>query len=371
MSGGKEKAKTNQMLDTQYAQNQAFNQGQQALQGGRANTAYGQNQQSYNDIMQGYKNFAMGNFDPGGSGGFIPNYNTGMYGDVQNAYRNSMGASGGLDPNRVATMDKTLAGMGAIGNLGAADATSAARLRGGGLYDELVKTGGLSESDRYNIRNQAARTNQSLYGGITDNLARMSRIQGGGGPGYAAAASRLARQGAQGATETVRGANQDIASQVLQGRLAGAQGMSSTENQIVQNQLAGLGGAFAGNQGLAESIRSGQQWGTEGLGSLADKQAAAQQASAAAAANASRYRNSMMMAGLGGMMDLRGQNVGSEQGYTGNVYNAQAGTNAATSNIIGQRMQNNPQHSWLDYLSAGAGAAGAAMTGMGSMGARW
>ena len=98
-----ETKKTNQMLDTQYQTQQQ-----------QGNTAYNCNQQDIADagaraqdvrdpMVAGYKDFAStggldmdrlrGLMGKGGSGAYVPDFNSGMYGEVSDAYRKGMAGS--------------------------------------------------------------------------------------------------------------------------------------------------------------------------------------------------------------------------------------------------------------------------------------
>lgn len=375
MTGGKEKTQTNQMIAADRAQQANFANTMNQQQGARSDTAYGQNQGSYNDIYQGYKNFASGNFDTsgigGGGGGFVPNFDTGKWGDVQSMYRNAMGAGGGLDPNRIASMDVQLKGLGDIGQYGASDAAAAARARGGGIYENMAATGGYTPEQIIQTRNQAMAPVSALYGNMRSELGRQGTI-GGAAPNTAAAIARMSRQGAQDVGTTSASANLALQDQIRQNKMAGAQGLASTEQAITGNRMSGLGAALGGQQGLAESIRSGQQWGTGGLQGIAAQESAAQEAAAASAAasagDLARYKNQMMLAGLGGMSDVRGGNLGMEQFYTGNQYGGQGQLQSGQGQTINERIQNNPYISPWQIASALTGAGAGVMTGLGNMG---
>ena len=367
MTGGGEKKKTNQMIDSQIAQNKQFNTQMSADQMAKSNTAYDQNQSTYNDILKGYQNYANGDFNTGGSGAYVPSFTSGDYGTVRNAYMTAMGDNGGLDAGRVGKIDEALAGMGNIGKFGAADADAAARLRGGGYYEDLVKTGGYSPTDIAGIRARSTAPMSSYYSNLRDTTGRLARVSGGATPNTAAALARMSRQSGQDIGNLAANTELDIADRVRAGKLTGAQGLTSTEQAITNNMMSGLGSSAAGNQALAESIRSGQQWGTTGLEGIADKSAAANASASAAAANEERYRNSLIMAGLGGMMDLRGQNLGSESQYLNNLYGGQQILNQAGQAGVNQRIQNNPSKNPWDVVTGLAGGAAGVMTGIGAL----
>jgi hypothetical protein len=376
MSGGKEKKQTNEMITEDRAYNKKTQDQFEGQLSSRSDTSYGRNTQTYNDLYGGYSNLAKGMNATGGgmgssgsSGGGGPSFGSGTkYGDVESMYREFMGKSGGLDPDRVATMDNILGKYTPHTQFGAGSAEDAARLRGGGVYDEMARTGGINDVGARDIRQRAALTGSSVYKNLGSDINRMASAAGGGGPAMAAAASRMARQGSQAAGQNALGADIDIESQRRQGKLAGAQGMSTTEQAIQDNIQRALGSQFAGNQGLAEQIRGGRQWGTQGLEGVAQAEGAASAASAANASADERYRNQMMMAGLGGLMDLRGQETGMESGYDQQRLGSRGvwGQNAAGG--INQRIQNNPQKSFLDYLQPAMGAASSVLGGMGGGG---
>jgi hypothetical protein len=369
VSGGKEQKKTNRMLDDNYNQQNTFANNFDTGMSGRAGTSAGRNDQSYGDIYSGYKGLADGTWGGGGGSGYaMTNFDSGKYGDVQNQYREFMGKNGGMDADRIGRMDQDLAGFRGIGKLGASDAASAARLRGGGVYDEFAKTGGVSDAESYGIRDRAAAGGRSMYSAARDELSTQARAQGGGGANTAAAMARMARQGAQAQNQSALNAETNIEGMKREGRQWGAQGMTSSEQGIVNNQMAGMGAAFSGEKGLANDIRSGRQWGTEGLHGIADAESADRRAAASAGASAANHADAMRMAGLGGLMDLRDQETGQERYFDSARLGNQGQRQSGNSQLIQDRVANNPRKTFGDYLSQGLGAAGGIMTGLGGMG---
>ena len=277
-----------------------------------------------------------------------------------------------------------------IGKLGAADETSANRLRGLGVYDEFAKTGGYSAGDIANIRQRGSSVIPSMYGSMRANAARQGATQGGYGPGQGALMARLGRQQASAAQGAALDTEMGIKDKVNQGRQWGATSAAGSEGNIIGNQLAGLGGATSNRFGLQDRINSGRlagqgglntemMWGTGGLEGIADKQAAAQRS--AAAANASygnmnfgqeldleNQANKNRFAGLGGLGDVY-TSVPAEVKMQQDYDLASRGlTNNSQAGFINSRYQANPQRDWLQTGLQLAGAAGGAMTGFGNLG---
>lgn len=368
MGGGAEKKKTNQMLAEDRSRSQKQDDSFQSEQGGRSGTAYGRQNTTYDDLYSGYKGLADGTAGGSGGGG---GGSVGMdprYKETEAFYRNSMGKEGGYDPTRVANMDKDIAGMRGMGKFGAADEASAARLRGGGVWDEMAKTGGVTEAEAYGIRDRASATGRAQFAGAQDELGRTMRATGGSAMAGGAAMARMARQGSQSANQGALNAETDIAGMRREGRLAGAGGMSASENQIISNQQSGMGSAFAAEHGLAEGVREGQQYGTAGLTDVADKSQANARSNASAGRANSQYNDRMKLVGLEGLGGLREQEMSNEGGYDRNRLNSRGmyGNQAAAG--IDQRMSNNPQRDWAKTIGSVVGSAAGAMTGLGALG---
>lgn len=367
-TGGKAQKETNNMMAQDRSQATGFASGMDSTMGSRGNTSYGRDSDMYNQLYKGYSDYASGASGGGGGGGvYMPNYSSGDWGKVRGMYDKSMGASGGLEDARVASMDSDLSGFGTMGRLGASDEASATRLRGNGVYDEMAKTGGVSDAEAYGIRDRSTRNVQGIYDAGKDQIARRARASGGSSAATGAAISRMARQGGQQVGQTSLDAETGIAGMRREGRLAGAQGLSSTEQAIIGNQMSGMGSQFQGQKALAESIRSGQQYGTSGLADLAGRQDEANQRAASASASAGMNADASRRFGLGGLMDLRDQEIGQENTYSGRQLSNQGLLMDTNSNNVQGRIANNPRRSALQGFTDVLGAAGSVAGGVGGL----
>lgn len=368
MGGGAEKKKTNAMLAEDRARSQKQDDAFQGRQESRGDTAYAHGEDLYGKLSGAYGDMMGGGGGWGGGGAAGPAALSAKYGDVENFYKNSMGKEGGYDATRVASMDENIGQMNQFGKMGASSAENAARMRGGGVYDEFAKTGGVSDAEAYGMRDRATRSGRAMYTAAQDQLGRDARASGGAPNG--AVMSRMARQGAQSANQSQLDAETGIAGMRREGRLAGAAGMSSTEQQVANNQQMGMGNAFAAQKGVAEGIRSGQQYGNSGMEGLAQMETSRNQQAADAAASNAASANSMRMAGLYGLSNLRGDEMGAEQNYATNQLRSRGMYGDQAQGQIDQRITNNPQHSVLDYVNAATNVAGAVMTGGASLGVK-
>jgi len=428
MGGGKEKNKTNQMLNEQYGRNLenqkryegAISSGLEGAQG-RASDMYGVQFGGYGDFAGGKYDFdpsKYGSASSGGGGGGGGGGGDPRFGDVEGSYRNFMGgggvdtgafnrfqgnlqeigASGGWSPERIASMDENIRGYKDIARTGGVDAEGQARMRGSGVFDEFAKTGGYSDLDRANIRSRATSGIPSMYGRMRDEAARASAVQGGYGPGRTAMAARMGRDQASAIADASLNAELGIMDKVNAGRQWGGSNIASSEGALQQllssNRLAGLGGASSteanmlnsiaqnrigassaggGNEiGMQGLIQKGKMFGTQGLEGMAESAAARSAAGAAQAAADAKWRaefdRSGRQYGLEGMSSLYGAHPGEVEMYL-NAANQTRATGADIAyGATSGRMQNNPQRDWLGTIGGLVGAGAGLMTGMGAMG---
>jgi hypothetical protein len=295
-------------------------------------------------------------------------------------------------------MDENIAKFKEMGTSGGVDAAGQARMRGGGVFDEFAKTGGLSMEDRANMRSRATSTIPAFYRQMQEEANRGAAVQGGYGPGRAALAGRLARQQSAAGAEAALNAELGISDQVRQGRqwggtniaqseaalqsllssnrLAGLRGASETEANMV-NAIAGtrLGAANAGGGneiGMQGLIQKGKMFGTQGLEGMAESAAARGAAGAAQSAADAKWqadfnRDSRMM-GLEGMQSLYGMRPGEVEMYLDKNLQGRDLHYGQRSGGIDQRMQNNPKRDWVSTIGGLAGAFAGGMTGLGAIG---
>ena len=395
MGGGKDQKQANQQLasQTQY-------QAGQQKQFDTRNTAdldasRGRGDQLYGDLYGGFTSLAGtkpggaagsgaaggGGGGGGGAPGFVPPSQTDpRYASVQGMYENFM-KTGGWDPDRTKSMDENIAGFKKLG-MGGMSPEDMARLRGGGVYEEFSKTGGLSDKDRANLRARGTSTIPAMYGQLNQAMQRGRTVQGGYGPGAAVMAGRLGRQQAGAMGDAALNTELGITDQVNRGRQWGTAGMTTSETALQdilsRNKIAGLQGASDTERQMVESQMGGKQWGTGGLKTLADEDRAAQERAAAAAAAASaagaagdrwerEFAFQQQMAGLEGLGSLY-QGAGSGE-YNQNKDYAlgSAGTygQAVGNPAIAQKTGNTS--AW-DRVGQIGGMVAGGMTGLGGLG---
>lgn len=191
--------------------------------------------------------------------------------------------TGGLDAQYEGDLNSIIGRLRAFGESGGdipdiSDADKA-RMRGGGVYDEFAKTGGLSDADRANMRSRATSIIPGVYQRASDEADRTRAIQGGYGPGAAALKSQMLRSSNASASDAALNAELGITDAVNKGRLAGAAGMSGTEQAlqalglnrqdlISRNKLAGMGGAASNLSSLMGMKQAGRQFGVSGQADL-------------------------------------------------------------------------------------------------------
>src|SRR5687767_14597976 len=90
--------------------------------------------------------------------------------------------TGGWDPKRIASIDDNIGRFKTIGKYGAESPEMAARLRGGGVYDEFAKTGGVSDAEKENMRARGNSVIPSFYATLKEELDRGNVSSGGFNP---------------------------------------------------------------------------------------------------------------------------------------------------------------------------------------------
>lgn len=268
-------------------------------------------------------------------------------------YARFTGRYGGLDPAMVKRVQGDAGALRNFASYGGVDAEGRSRMRGGGYFDELIKSGGYSDEDIANIRARTARQTPALYEGLRSDLERGHAAQGGYGPGYDAQLAKLTRDSARASQDAILGSEIGLAESIRGGKLAGASGMSDAERAlqalISQNTLGGYTSAAGIEGNLMDSIRSGQMFGVSGLGDL-DKTNLARRLSAA-----------------GILSDLTGMAGGFSLGWGGLETDAErirSGANASLLDIFGRSRDKSWWETWgRDVFGAGASIAGAAAGG--------
>lgn len=333
--GSGEKQKVNTMVKDQANRTQSFNtdttqeaQDYRSMGQAQRQKLMPQLQSGWNDIYDTSQlNSMFGDKSPYASRSYVaPSYQQSSLFQPTNANYSNFAATGGIDQSAFDSARRGYSGFSATGGIdpgdegnlssiigqlrdfgttggNIADISDAdkARLRGGGVYDEFAQTGGLSDSDRSNIRTRATSVIPAAYQRASDEADRIRNVQGGYGPGASALKNQLLRTSNADAADASLNAELGITDRVSQGRLAGAAGMSGTEQAlqslglqrsdlISRNKLAGMTGAgglqssltgmrqqgkefgvsgdAALNQAIQSMLQSGKEFGSRGLESL-------------------------------------------------------------------------------------------------------
>ena len=284
-----------------------------------------------------------------------------------------------------------------MGEDGGIDADSMGRFRGGGVYDEFSRTGGISDSDRANLRHRGMSSIDASQQNTQRELDQLRSLQGGYSPGIAASMGAAGRRTSQDKSDAVRENELGILGLTNQGRQWGAEGMSRAEaaaqglrtgNMIQGAQSAGnlslglekgmsdaaIGGAGVRQNALmgigstnygAQALRQGgRQYGISGMERMAGERTRADEAAAAQSAAASRAAagdewNRFKYFDQSDRDDRRfysGGGVDNEQ-YWGNQY--ASGQHTADQNRLGLHDST---------VNQGIGAAGRANAGAGMYG---
>ena len=407
----------NQNYQTQF-ENEQKQRSSEAY--GRANEAYGGANQLYQDFAKGggqnlldqaYAfNPATGGFGGGGGGGGGAGGGPSgdAMGDSEASYRKFMGETGGLDPTQfnkyqgilgnlaetggwtpeqIADVNQAIGQYKGFAQGGGVDEEGRNRIRGMGVFDEFSRTGGYNDADIANARSRGTSGIPAFYNRVREEGNRLGRVQGGGGPGQAALMSRLARDESRGVASAARDTELGIKDAVNQGRQWGTQGLSTAElglqDLLSRNKLAGMAGVTGATTGMADSIArtktgaagqaagnemgwqglktSNQLAGTRGLEGMAESAAQRGMAASAQSSADARWRASFladnMLAGAGGLANLRTDVPGEVALYDRNRLESRG--------VWNQGMSAMPRdQGWgRDLLNAAATGAGAYFSG--------
>lgn len=366
MAGGKDQKDANAMIRQQ--QTNEIGQAKQFDTRNEAdmNAAQGRGNELYDQLHSGYtsladKSKAIGGGGGGGGGGFTPPSADPRFKESEGSYRDFM-KTGGWDAKRTASIDENVGKMKALGY----DPTTVDRMRGGGVYDEFAKTGGLSDQDRSNMRQRGNAVIPAFYNRMKDAGDQQSAVQGGYGPGRMAMMSRMARDQSAGAQSAALNTELGITDQVNKGRQWGAAGMTDSEGKLGSLRMDSLRGATDAETGMVNSQNQGKQWGTTGLEGMAqsDRQAAMQ--AAAQAASNSHFDQSFalqqQMAGLGGLQSLYSGD-GSGEYNTDKNFDLQNRGQSQSGVVGGASALKTGNKSWTDYAAPIVGAVAGGLTG--------
>jgi len=118
-------------------------------------------------------------------------------------------------------------------------------------FSNFAQTGGFSPQDLANIRARAVSPVRAVYQNAQQNVNRQRALQGGYSPGFGVMQDRMARGQSQGISDQSIAAESEIGKMVQEGKLAGLQGMASTEGTSSSGGSSGGGGD--GSDGTMEN----------------------------------------------------------------------------------------------------------------------
>lgn len=288
MGQSREAKKTNRMLDTEYNDSRNMYNQYLASREANANQARGRSDEAYNTAFSGYRNFLdRYSGNPPGGGG----------GEGRAGYRRYSRGGGVTDENKQ-------------------------RIRGAGVFDEFARTGGYNEADKTNIRSRLTRSVPSFFENLKNEMSRQQVMSGGINPTFDASLAALARQSSQATGDAVLDAETDIQDRVNQGRMWGSNSLSDAESRLV------------------DAIQRGEMFGIEGL---ARKDSEDSQYDIA--------NRGLELEALGGIRGLRTDAPGEVGMYEGLLQNAMQGRSGNAQNLLQQRMQYNPNRSWIERMA--------------------
>ena len=245
--------------------------------------AQGRGNQLYDDIYSGYQGIL------GGQGRSRPNF-----GQYENMFR-------GFADNPFKDIDVN-------------------RFRGGGVFDEFAKTGGLSDADTSNIRARGTRTIPAYFDSLRDEMGRRAQISGAG-PSYSSSLARLARDQSRGAQNAASDVEYEIMDRRNRGRQWGAEGMHSSERALGEY---GSANRRFGLEGALRAAGMGGDWDLRNSG--------------------------MNMQALQGLQGLRGQIPAEQFALYDRILQNMGQRGGLAGNNIRQRADYDPNQSWFDRL---------------------
>lgn len=137
-------------------------------------------------------------------------------------------------------------------------------------FQNFSQTGGFSPQDLANIRARAVSPVRAVYANAQQNVNRQRALQGGYSPGFGVLQDRMARGQSQGISDQSIAAESEIGQMVQQGKLAGLQGMASTEGTTSGGGSSGGGGGDGTEEGTMETALVPEKkkgfWGKLGSG---------------------------------------------------------------------------------------------------------
>lgn len=291
MAKGSEKKATNQMINTNYSQNQTEHNEDRTRNNNWADENHNRQSETYNTLSGGLTNFAntggldattmanmrtlLGQSNSGGGGGYTGAGLEDLYGKAVTGGTLNMDRlrsavptltelmnTGGYGDAEKALINKDINSLRTIGNdqyagIAAGDVN---RMRGNGVFDEFARDGGVNDSTKAMLRAKGTSVIPSMYGNIKSEANRLNKVGGGSNPGQAALMSRLARSQGRDMQSAALDTELGIVDRVNQGRQWGAEGSSQSENAlqglVVPARQNALNSALSNSRGMEEFIAS-------------------------------------------------------------------------------------------------------------------
>jgi hypothetical protein len=180
------------------------------------------------------------------------------YADIYGRYTDLFNRGFGMDPEAKSAYSRLASGSDVDPN----------KFRANGTYEEFNRTGGLSESDRADIRSRATSTIPSMFQALSAKLGQQNNIAGAASPGYTSQVQSMARDQARGISDADLNASLGITKQVNEGRQWGATGMTGAEAAYTAALARSLGMGAEGLQSGLETGRAQEQSALTGLRGL-------------------------------------------------------------------------------------------------------
>lgn len=316
--------------------------------------------QTYGDASSAFK----------GMGGPTGAYDPETYGQVSGQIQKNIQTGGYNDPEQLASLKRNIASgqqFGGMteeeysklnaGGLGGIDVGQAGKIRSG--YEDLSKSGGISDATADAMRRQAASGTQSIYHTLGQNMQRKQAASGFGGGGGETA--QLARQAAQESSKSITGVNAQVGQLRQQGIEAGLGGLSQFEQAAATGQRAVTGAA---QQGRIQS--TGQE------ADLAASQARGVISSTQAASELATNAAQQKIQAAGGLVNLYNSSPGYVTSLVKSILEAQQtqGTLNSQQAQIMEELSKQPGvfGTIMNTIGTIGGAAAGVMGGMGAVG---
>lgn len=163
--------------------------------------------------------------------------------DYIGTFGSMTGADGGFDANRLANINQAssmlrdtsgnykdvnnnINSLTKFADTGGLNASQLGNINRQSLLD-MESNGGYTDADKANIRSRSNSGLSSAYGAMQSDMDRAKAVSGQSGPGWDAAAFKLARQGAQDTAQNTRNTEADIVDKTNANKMAAGQFLST------------------------------------------------------------------------------------------------------------------------------------------------